>query len=153
MWQISPLFVPLFVQFPEPHKTSLSWGIVSVFTMCTTVSINQILKQGTFPICINGVIPKWNRNSVNSGNLINHWSMRWQCGSIVVFYTRDGRFESFYCNGKYFCHWIQWSQRKHQGKTQLWQKHFYQRAVICDQLFPSLFSSFLLLNANNKIPG
>ena len=25
----------------------------------------------------NGVFPKWNRNSVNSGNLINHWSMNW----------------------------------------------------------------------------
>ena len=25
----------------------------------------------------NGFSPKWNRNSVNSGNLINHWSMNW----------------------------------------------------------------------------
>ena len=25
----------------------------------------------------NGVFPKWNGNSVNSGNLINHWNMNW----------------------------------------------------------------------------
>ena len=24
-----------------------------------------------------GVFPKWNRNSLNSANLINHWSMNW----------------------------------------------------------------------------
>ena len=28
-----------------------------------------------------------------------------------------GRFEPFYCNDKYFCHWIQRIQWKHLGKT------------------------------------
>ena len=34
------------------------------------------------------------------------------CGSILVSYTSGGRFQPFYCNDKYFCHWIQW---KHLG--------------------------------------
>ena len=36
------------------------------------------------------------------------------CGSILVSYMRGGRFEPFYCNDEYFCHWIQW---QHLGKT------------------------------------
>ena len=52
--------------------------------------------------------------SVHSANLINYSSMNWvprsclshvscwHCGSILDSYTRDGRFESFYCNDKYF---------------------------------------------------
>ena len=80
----------------------------------------------------NGVFPKLNGNSVNlanSGNQINHWNMNWGsclshvsswcCGSILVSYTRGGRFEPFYCNDKYFCHWIRWIQWKHLGKTQI----------------------------------
>ena len=30
-----------------------------------------------FFICYIGIFPKWNRNSVKSGNLINHSSMNW----------------------------------------------------------------------------
>ena len=55
-------------------------------------------------------------DSVNSGNLINHFNINWaqfkdpvshivacwHCGSIVVSYTRGGRFIPF--NDKYFCH-------------------------------------------------
>ena len=55
-------------------------------------------------------------NSVNSGNLINHFSMNWAqfkdpvshlclcwcCGSILVSHTRRGRFKPFYCNDNYF---------------------------------------------------
>ena len=26
------------------------------------------------------------------------------CGSMLFSYTRDGKFEPFYCNDKYFCH-------------------------------------------------
>ena len=33
--------------------------------------------------------------------------------------TGDGQFEPFYCNDKYFSHWIQRIQWKHFGKTQL----------------------------------
>ena len=36
------------------------------------------------------------------------------CGSILLSHTKSGRFEPFYCNDKYFCHWIQWKQL---GKT------------------------------------
>ena len=36
------------------------------------------------------------------------------CGSILVSYTRGGwvadLFEPFYCNDKYFCHWIQFRE-------------------------------------------
>ena len=66
-------------------------------------------------------------NWANLGILINHQSMNWAqikdsvrhmscwcCGSILVSNWRDGRFEPFYCNDKYFCHWIQW---KHLQKT------------------------------------
>ena len=28
--------------------------------------------------------------------------MCWHCGSILVSYTRGGKFEPFYCNDKYF---------------------------------------------------
>ena len=28
----------------------------------------------------------------------------WPCGSILVSYTRGGRFEPFYCNDNFFCH-------------------------------------------------
>ena len=79
------------------------------------------------------VFPKWNRNSPNSsnsGNLMNHWCMNWSqfidpdsnmCpagtnGSILVSNTRGGKFESFYCNDKYFCNWIQQIQWKHLRK-------------------------------------
>ena len=31
----------------------------------------------------------------------------------------DGRFEPFYCNAKYFCHWIRWIQWKHLGITEM----------------------------------
>ena len=64
----------------------------------------------------------------------NHWSMNWvnfksclshvsccHCGSIMVSKARGGRFEPFYCNDKYFCHWIQRIQWKYLGKTQLWR--------------------------------
>ena len=27
----------------------------------------------------------------------------WHCGRILIFNTRGGRFEPFYCNNKYFC--------------------------------------------------
>ena len=40
----------------------------------------------------------------------------WRCGSILVSYTTDG---PFYCDDKYFCHWIQGIRGKHLGKTQL----------------------------------
>ena len=36
----------------------------------------------------------------------------WCSGSILASYTRGDGFEPFYCNDKYFCHWIQW---KHLG--------------------------------------
>ena len=62
-----------------------------------------------------GVFPKWCRNSLNSGNLKNNWSMNWvqfkdpishMClagtGSILLSYTRGDRFEPFYCNDKNF---------------------------------------------------
>ena len=77
-----------------------------------------------------GDFPKWNRNSVNLGILINHWNMNWSqfkdpvshmclAGSILVSNVGGGRFEPFYCYDKYFCHWIRWIQWKHLGKTQL----------------------------------
>ena len=40
------------------------WDSMLVFTWCDYIS--NI-----------GVFPKWNGNSVNSGNLLNHWSMNW----------------------------------------------------------------------------
>ena len=73
--------------------------------------------------------PKWKRNSVNSAKLVNlvrHWRINWSevvvctclCfGSILVSCTRSGRFEPFYCNDKYFCHWICWIQWQHLGET------------------------------------
>ena len=53
-------------------------------------------------------------NSGNSGNLIitEAWIglnvSCWLCGIILVSYTRGDKFELFYCNDKYFCHWIRW---------------------------------------------
>ena len=55
-----------------------------------------------------GVFPKWaelSGNSVNSGNLINHWNMNCSLdpvSSMLVSYTGDDKFEPFYCNDKYF---------------------------------------------------
>ena len=57
-------------------------------------------------------------NSAKSVNLLNRSSINWTqckdpvsyicswcCFSILVFCTIGGRFEPFYCNDKYFCHW------------------------------------------------
>ena len=35
------------------------------------------LTLSTTEVHYNGVFPKWNRNSMNSGNLLNHWSINW----------------------------------------------------------------------------
>ena len=43
----------------------------------------------------------------------------WCYGGILVSYIRGSRFETFYCNDKYFCHWIQRIQWKHLEKTQI----------------------------------
>ena len=34
----------------------------------------------------------------------------WCSGNILVSYTGGSRLEPFYCNDKYFCHWIPWIQ-------------------------------------------
>ena len=66
--------------------------------------------------CVTGVFPKWNSNSLNLVNLINHCSMNWvqfkdpvshMCLTgavlnILVSKPRGGRFKPFYCNDKYF---------------------------------------------------
>ena len=75
-----------------------------------------------------GIFPTWAElplNSANSANLINHWSMNWtishvscwQCGGILVSYTRGGWVagSSPFTVMKYFCQWIQ-SSVKHLGK-------------------------------------
>ena len=77
-----------------------------------------------------GVSPKLNENSVksvNSWNLINHWSSiyrsslshvtYWHCGSILVSNARDGKFEPFYCDDQYFCHWISLNSEKTFGEN------------------------------------
>ena len=91
-----------------------------------------------------GVFPKWNRNSVNSRNLVNHWSMNlsqfkdsvfsnvscWHSDSILVSNTTGSKFEPFYCSDKYFCHWIQRIPWKHLGKLNcsilqlVWQRWY-----------------------------
>ena len=52
--------VPVFLPFKEKK---------SVMT--------QMRKQEIYVCLANGVFTKWIRNSVNSGNLINHWSVNW----------------------------------------------------------------------------
>ena len=56
---------------------------------------------------------------MNSGNLINHWSMNWSqfkdsmshmvlTGAVVASWSLNKRWQvwTLYCNDKYFCHWI-----------------------------------------------
>ena len=43
----------------------------------------------------------------------------WCCGSMMVSYTGDDKFEPFYCNDKYFCHWNSLNSVKHLGETPL----------------------------------
>ena len=54
--------------------------------------------------------------SLKHDPILSHMSC-WHRGSIVVFYTRVDRFDPFYCDCKYFCHWIQRIHWKHLGKT------------------------------------
>ena len=65
----------------------------------------------------NGVFLKWAElsvNLVNSGSLINHWSIDWTQvkDSIshmhLVSYTGDGSFEHFYCNDTFSENSLSW---------------------------------------------
>ena len=56
----------------------------------------------------------------------------WCCRSILVSNTRGGWFKPFYCNDKYFCHWIQW---KHLGKTQVSETIFLCVQLVGLQMF------------------
>ena len=95
-------------------RARLYWASASMLRQCCDDASDTGLIEN------NGVFPKWNRNSLNSansGNLINHWSMNWaqfkdhvSCWhwvSILVSYSRGGRFEPLYCNDKYFCQLLQ----------------------------------------------
>ena len=91
------------------------------------LSTQVIFKLHSWPVVTvfvtdNGVFPKRNEvNSAKSENLINHWSMNqgqfkdsisYMClaGAVVASWplTQEvARWSPFYCNDKYFCHWIQ----------------------------------------------
>ena len=70
-------------------------------------------------------------NSVNSGNLINHWSMNWSqfkdpvphmclAGAVAASWslTQEVVGSSLLLTN-IFCHWFRWIQWKHLGKTPL----------------------------------
>ena len=57
-------------------------SVVSSDTLCRGVDLNlppqlRISKIAQILHCVTGVFPKWNMNSLNSANLINHCSMNW----------------------------------------------------------------------------
>ena len=82
-----------------------------------------------------GVFHKLNRNSLNSGNLINHWNMNWAqfkdpvthmclAGTVVASWSltqevAGQQVRAHLLKWQIFCHWIQQIQWKHLGKTQL----------------------------------
>ena len=69
----------------------------------------------------------------DSGNRINQWRMNWNqfidplcylclAGAVIASWSliqEVAGSKPFYCNGEYFCPWIQWIQWKHLGKTQI----------------------------------
>ena len=121
--KISPVRIsppPPKKPFYHPWLPRLFWGQYSM-EHTTNVPVEFFL---------NGA--KLSLNSVNSGNLIKHWSMNsahfkdpmypishlscsycgsilvsYKRGGILVSYTRGGRFKPLCCNGKYF--WIPWN--------------------------------------------
>ena len=93
------------------HQVNLEHkSVVSFF--CSTQTEKLRVTKKIMEFFLNGA--ELSLNSVNSGNLINHWTMNWakykdrlshwHFGSILVSYTRGSRFKPFYCNDKYFCH-------------------------------------------------
>ena len=74
----------------------------------------------------------------------------WCCGGILASYTRDGwvaGWSPFYCNDKYFCHWIQRIHWKHVRKTQLC---LCVCVCVCVRVIGSLKCGSLLVRPNSK---
>ena len=77
----------------------------------------------------NGVFPKWKRNSGNSGNLRNHWSMSLfkilshpcLAGAVVASWSPIGEAAgSNPFNNKYV--WIRWVEWNYLGVVRTWQQ-------------------------------
>ena len=63
----------------------------------------------------------------------------WCCVSILVYFTRGGRFESFYCYDKYFCQFKGWTHRASSLKRQIGSLWISLECIIYMMTLPFVF--------------
>ena len=73
------------------------------------------------------------------------------CGSMLVSDTRDGRFELFCCNDKYFYHWIKQIQGKHLAKIQIKLLLSLKLCLFSHQSHQNSQNSFIDINEKKKV--